>query len=212
VKAVLIPVKRFAQSKMRLAPHFSPDARAALAAALCADFFETIALITAADRVFVASAESEALERARACGWETIVETEQISESHSVDAASKVCVAKGASALLRIPMDLPLVRAADIDSILAEAADTPSCVIVPSCDGTGTNALLRSPPGLFPSHFGPNSFVQHLEEAKNCGARVTVLRNANIERDVDERDDLTAMAGKLRPNSATARWISRYLT
>ncbi|HEY4265747.1 MAG TPA: 2-phospho-L-lactate guanylyltransferase [Micropepsaceae bacterium] len=205
-------MKSFAQSKTRLAAHFSPQARAALAAALCADFFAMIAGVARANRVFVVSREPQALERARALGWETIVETEQISESHSVDAASRICAAQGVSALLRIPMDLPLVTAADIDEILAEAANAPSCVIVPSFDGTGTNALLRSPPSLFASHFGPDSFARHLEEAERCGARVKILHNAHIARDVDEWDDLRALLGHTRASSETARWISQHLT
>jgi 2-phospho-L-lactate guanylyltransferase len=107
-------------------------------------------------------------------------------------------------------MDLPLATAADIDAILAEGANAPSCVIVPSSDGTGTNALLRSPPALFPSHFGPNSFVQHLDEAKAARARVKILRNPRIERDVDEWADLDAIAGAVRAGSELAQWMSRY--
>ena len=30
-----------------------------------------------------------------------------------------------------------------------------------SLEGTGTNALLRTPPDLFPSRFGPNSLALH---------------------------------------------------
>jgi 2-phospho-L-lactate guanylyltransferase len=210
VKAILIPVKSFAQSKTRLAPYFSAEARLGLAAALCADFFAVVARVRCVDRVFVASREGQALERARAQGWETIAETEQISESHSVDAASRICAAQGVSALLRIPMDLPLATADDIDGILREAKDEPSAVLVPSWDGTGTNGLLRSPPTLFPSHFGPNSFALHLAEAKECGAQVTIMRNSRIERDVDEWDDLDAIARQVRAGSELARWMARH--
>jgi 2-phospho-L-lactate guanylyltransferase len=210
VKAILIPVKLFGESKTRLAPHYSATARAGLAAALCEDFFVVVAKVQRADRVFVASREPQALERAQANGWEIIAETEQISESHSVDAASRICERRGASALLRMPMDVPLATAGDIDAILAEANEPPAVVIIPSRDGTGTNALLRSPPTLFPSHFGPNSFVQHLEEAEHCGAQVKILRNPRIGLDIDELGDLDAVAGRLRPQSALARWMIQY--
>jgi 2-phospho-L-lactate guanylyltransferase (CobY/MobA/RfbA family) len=63
---------------------------------------------------------------------------------------------------------------------------------------------------LFPSRFGPNSFVQHLDESERCGARVKILRNANIERDVDEWDDFHALLGRTRPGSAIARWMAEY--
>jgi 2-phospho-L-lactate guanylyltransferase len=210
MKAILIPVKLFRDSKKRLGPHFSPDARSTLAAALCEDFFGTIAHVRSADRVFVVSQEPRALEWARANGWEAIVEREQISESHSVDAASRFCAEAGVRVLLRIPIDLPLARAEDIDAVFAATEDAPCVVVVPSRDGTGTNAILRSPPTLFPSHFGPNSFAAHLAEVERCRARVKILRNPRIGLDIDELEDLRALAGRAPPDSALARWVAEH--
>ena len=114
--------------------------------------------VRSVSRIVVVSKESEALELARKAGWETIVESRQSSESASVDFASRECAAQGIDALLRVPIDLPLAEPVDIEGLferLDEApAAVPSAVIVPSGDGTGTNALLRTPPELFPSRFG----------------------------------------------------------
>lgn len=208
MKAILIPVKEFHRSKKRLAEHFSEDARAALVEAMCEDFFRVVAKVRGADRVFVVSAERRALDLACNRGWKVIVESGQVSESHSVDAASRKCRALGVTSLLRLPIDIPLAEPADIESILREADGQPSIVIAPSRDGTGTNALLRSPPDLFPSHFGPGSFALHLSEAERCGAQVKVLHNPRIALDVDELDDLRALSRRLAPDSATARWLS----
>jgi 2-phospho-L-lactate/phosphoenolpyruvate guanylyltransferase len=79
---------------------------------------------------------------------------------------------------------------------------------VPSRDGTGTNALLRSPPDLFPSHFGPGSFAKHLQEARRRSARFRIVKNPRIAVDIDELDDLNAIAAGLKPGSATARWFN----
>jgi 2-phospho-L-lactate guanylyltransferase len=210
VTAILIPVKTFRESKQRLAAHFSADARADLAAALCEDFFRVVAEVRNAGRVFVVSQEPRALAWAKDRGWETFVEARQISESHSVDEASRYCAERGVRALLRIPMDIPLATAADIESVLAQAQNAPSAVLVPSRDGTGTNALLRSPPTLFPSHFGPNSFAQHLEEAERCGVQAKVLRDPRIELDIDELDDLRMVAGRVHPDTTLARWMTKH--
>jgi 2-phospho-L-lactate guanylyltransferase len=110
--------------------------------------------------------------------------------------------------LLRLPIDIPLVTAEDIENIFAVLAPRPSAVIVPSRDG-GTNALLRSPPDLFPSHFGPNSFALHLEEAERAKARIKIIRNERIALDVDEPKDLRAVAGRVSPHSATARLMQQ---
>jgi 2-phospho-L-lactate/phosphoenolpyruvate guanylyltransferase len=207
MKAILIPVKNFREAKKRLAPHFSPSDRAALAEAMLSDFFQVVAAVREIDRVFVISSEPVALERARALGWETISEAEQRSESSSVDAASRYCAQRGVKALLRLPVDIPLVQTCDIEAIFTELRAPRAAVLVPSRDGTGTNALLREPPDLFPSHFGPNSFEKHLAEAGRCSARVQVLRNPRLEVDVDEMEDFLELQGKLSPGSATSRWM-----
>src|SRR3974377_1029973 len=103
MKPSLIPVKEFRGAKKRLAPHFSPADRAALAEAMCEDFFSVVAATRCADRIFVISKEPRALSRARARGWETIVESHQTSESSSVDAGSRYCFEQGVRALLRLP-------------------------------------------------------------------------------------------------------------
>lgn len=210
MRAILIPVKEFQRSKERLAPHYSQDDRAALAAAMCEGFFRLVATVRGVDRIYVVSKEYKALTLARQLNWETIIESEQISESHSVDAASRYCEQRGVGGLLRLPIDIPLATAADIESILAELEEAPSAVIVPSRDGTGTNALLRSPPTLFSSHFGPNSFTLHLEEAERAGAKVKIVRNERLALDVDDAEDVREVAARLSDNTATSRRIRRF--
>jgi 2-phospho-L-lactate guanylyltransferase len=128
-----------------------------------------------------------------------------------VDGASRLCAEQGVTALLRIPIDIPLATSDDMDAILSAAETAPSAVIVPSRDGTGTNALLRSPPCLFPSHFGPNSFEKHVAEAERCGASRKILHNPRIALDIDEREDLRALAGGVRPESALGQWLAQHL-
>ena len=79
--------------------------------------------------------------------------------------------------------------------------------MVPSRDGTGTNAILRTPPALFPSHFGPNSFAKHRAEAEKIGARIIVRRNARLEMDVDDEVDLRELFGHDLTQTATGKWL-----
>lgn len=209
MKAILLPVKTFARSKERLSPHCSGDEREALVRALCEDMFRVVAQVKSADRVYVVSAEYHALSLARRLNWHVIDESEQVSESASVDAASRQCARDGVKALLRLPIDLPLVTPSDIETLFYFLEPAPSVVIVPSMDGTGTNALLRSPPDLFPSHFGPSSFALHIKEAEAAGAKIAIVRNDRIALDIDEPKDLRAAAGRVSPHSATARLINQ---
>ena len=173
------------------------------------DVFSAVAEARGVDKVFVVSNYGPALERAQDLRWEVIRERRQVSESDSVDRASRECAARGVGTLLRLPIDIPLLQSADVQSVLAAAGSAPASVLVPSRDGTGTNALLRTPPGLFRSHFGPDSFRKHLAEAAETGARVRVLRNARIELDVDDEDDLRILAAHEDVRGATKSWLQR---
>jgi 2-phospho-L-lactate guanylyltransferase len=158
-------------------------------------------------RIFVITNYAPAIETAAQHGWEIVREEHQVSESASVDFASRLCAEGGVAGLLRLPLDLPLVQAGDIDDLLATECAAPAAVIVPSRDGTGTNAILRTPPTLFPSHFGPNSFAKHRSEAERAGAKIIVRRNERLEMDVDDEADLRALLRYDLTQTATGKWL-----
>jgi 2-phospho-L-lactate/phosphoenolpyruvate guanylyltransferase len=209
MKAILVPVKDLRRAKQRLAPELSQAERTELAEAMFDDFCVSVAQVRCVDKIFMATNYEPAIERARALGWEVLRESSQESESASVDAASRICAGRGVISLARLPIDLPLIAPADIDEIFAAASGAPSAVIVPSRSGTGTNALLRTPPTLFASFFGPNSFPKHCREAERCGAQLTVLRNERLELDVDDWEDLQYLASRPDLPRATKRWLRR---
>jgi 2-phospho-L-lactate guanylyltransferase len=123
-------------------------------------------------------------------GWEVFRESKQVSESCSVDWASSLLEEQGVAAVLRLPADIPLVQARDLDALLDPAARGPAAVLVPSQDGLGTNALLRSPPLVFPSRFGADSLQSHLQEARSRGLQVTVRKMSRLALDLDLASDL----------------------
>jgi 2-phospho-L-lactate/phosphoenolpyruvate guanylyltransferase len=196
MRAILIPVKNLAHAKQRMADVFPQEQRTLLARAMLQDVFAAVADVDPAVPVFVVSSDAGALAAARARGWECLEERTQISESASVDAASRTCAARGVTALLRLPVDIPLVRAADIEAVLAACPAAPGAVLVPSRSGDGTNALLRAAPDAFPSRFGPDSLAKHREEARRCRVELRILRNPRIELDVDDEADLRVLAGQ----------------
>jgi 2-phospho-L-lactate guanylyltransferase len=111
--------------------------------------------------------------------------------------------------VLRLPLDVPLAQSANIDELLAIDCAPPALVIVPSRDGTGTNAILRTPPALFPSRFGNGSFAKHCGEAKRAGAQIIVRRNARLEMDVDDEADLLALVQHDLSGTETGAWLER---
>jgi 2-phospho-L-lactate guanylyltransferase len=209
MRALLLPVKDLHNSKQRLVNLLTPEERFGLAQAMLADTFRAVMGVRNADKIFVVTNYAPVIQIARENGWEILAEDQQISESASVDSASRQCEALGVTSLLRLPLDLPLVQAGDIDELLAIECATPGMVIVPSRDGTGTNAILRTPPTLFPSHFGPGSFAKHCAEAERCCAQIIIRRNLRLEMDIDDESDLRALLPYDLSETATAALLRR---
>ncbi len=185
---ILVPVKEHEHAKSRMAAVLDPGERAMLARAMFEDVVRV--LVSLPVPVAVVTNSSEAAGRATHLGWRLLWETRQISESASVDAASVQLAREGIASVLRLPADLPLVRPCDLEQVISGNPPPPFAVLVPSHDGAGTNAILRHPPDLFPSRFGQNSFILHLQEAKRSGAEVRVIENPNLALDLDDASDL----------------------
>jgi 2-phospho-L-lactate/phosphoenolpyruvate guanylyltransferase len=218
VRAILLPIKDLSKAKQRLAGVLTPKERFELAQAMLTDTTRAVLGVHQAGRIFVVTNYAPAMQIAEENGWELLWEERQISESHSVDAASRACMARGITGLLRLPLDIPLVQPGDIDALLETECRSNAVVLVPSYDGTGTNAILRCPPTLFPSHFGHGSFAKHREEAEQRDAQVIVCRNARLEMDVDEEGDLSLLVRHDLRGTTTGQWLresgvgARYLT
>src|SRR5438445_8963365 len=207
MRALLLPIKDLTNAKKRLIGVLTPGERFGLAQAMLADTMRAVRGVRRADKIFVVTNYLPALRVAMENSWETLPEERQISESDSVDTASRICEAGGVRAVLRVPLDLPLIQPDDIDDLLALEFESPALVIVPSRDGTGTNAILRTPPTLFPSHFGNGSFAKHLAEAELARAHVTIRRNPRLEMDVDDEADLRALLGHDLSGTQTGLWL-----
>jgi 2-phospho-L-lactate guanylyltransferase len=207
MRALLLPIKDLTHAKQRLTGVLTPEERFGLAQAMLADTLRAVCGVRRAGKIFVVTNYAPAMLAAKENGWEILREERQISESASVDAASRQCEQRGMTAVLRLPLDVPLVQASDIDELLAVECAAPGVVIVPSRDGTGTNAILRTPPTLFPSHFGSGSFAKHCGEAQRAGAQVFVRRNARLEMDVDDETDLRALAQHELSGTQTGVWL-----
>jgi len=190
MRYILIPVKDLTRAKQRLASMMTQEERTRLAWAMLENTFAAAARARNADRIAVVTLYPPAIELAAKYGMELIAEAEQISESASVDFGSKEAKRRGATAALRLPIDLPLVTERDIETVLDYDGSAPSVVIVPSRDGAGTNAILRRPPDLFPSRFGPGSLAKHLAEASAAKADCRVIELPGIALDIDDQNDV----------------------
>ena len=190
MKALLIPVKDPSRGKTRLSDFLTTDHRRRLAWAMLEDVIRAAAAASEPDRVVVVTSFDLAAERARKAGFEVLIEESQTSESASVDWASRLLREQNFDLVMRLPADVPLVRAEDIDRLLATRVPCPGTLLVPSHEGTGTNAIIRTPPDIFCSRFGPNSLELHQHEASSAGAECLIVANERIAIDIDEPADI----------------------
>jgi len=204
----LLPVKAPAQAKLRLRTLLSPEEREQLARVMFDEVFGVLLSARGLDRVVVASSDAEILRRAAAGRAGTLAETSQNGHSSSADSAARKCMEWGATTLLLVPTDVPLLKATEIESLVATAMALPAprVVIVPSADGMGTNALVRTPPDVIESRFGPGSFAAHLEQARARQAAVAVARPEGLVLDLDTPEDVARFLER-RPGGATAELL-----
>jgi 2-phospho-L-lactate/phosphoenolpyruvate guanylyltransferase len=203
MRALVVPFKDPSRGKTRLAALLTARERARLAWAMFEDASVAASDARQPDKVVLVSSYQPAIDRARTLGWEVLTEESQQSESASVDWASAMLAARGFDTVMRLPADLPLVRAEDIDEIFSIKLSTHAALLVPSRDGSGTNAIVRTPPNLFPSRFGPNSLALHKAEASKAGAECLIRENHRIALDVDEPADIALVIERTAATSST---------
>ena len=186
----LVPVKSLSAGKSRLAPVLPDKEREALSvymlekvldALLLTGRFHWIGVVTDDPRVEAVAREREA---------HTLREDGAINENRSITYGSRICREMGANSLLVIHADLPLVTAGDIETLISTGGGAPKVVICPSKEGTGTNALYRTPPEVIPACFGPGSFSRHVAEAAARNIPWEKCSLPGIAMDLDTPDDL----------------------
>lgn len=188
----ILPVKSPRNAKQRLNGFLSVEDRETLARLLFRQTFAALCGADGIDRVVVATSDQEVSRHARGAGVTVFEESEQLSHSVSADAACLRAKEMGATTAMLVPIDVPTVAPADFTR-LAESVPSgarPGLIVVPSADGTGTNALVRTPPDCIQSRFGPGSFRAHCDQALANGLALDVLCLPGLMFDIDTPEDV----------------------
>lgn len=183
----ILPIKRFERAKTRL----DVPGREEIAADMVIRVLDALAASAALDHVLVVTGDPIAVSHAAERGFEVVDEPALAGHSAAAALGVERAVALGAQRVLLVPGDCPLLTGADVDALLARHAE-PGVVVVPDRHGTGTNALLLSPPHAIAPAFGEGSRARHERLAAEAGAACAIDAVPALLLDVDTVDDLAA--------------------
>jgi 2-phospho-L-lactate guanylyltransferase len=192
----VVPVRTLEGGKTRLGGALDAEEREELIVGMLRHVLTTLRTWDGATDVLVVSPDPVLLAVARESGVRTLRQ-----RAGDLNAAIRLgradAAAGGATALLVLPGDLPLLAGAALDR-LRDAADAAMAAgsgaslvaIVPADARSGTNALLLSPPDVIEPAFGPDSLRAHLEAARAVGASVQLVEDPSLGFDLDTPAEL----------------------
>jgi 2-phospho-L-lactate/phosphoenolpyruvate guanylyltransferase len=193
----VVPAKRLEGALRRLAPLARP-VRRELQVAMLRDVFGACAGASGLAGLLVVTSDPDVAALARA-----VADAEVIGDhdpprgmNGAVARGLEAVDGRGAEAALVMTADLPLARPEDVTAILAAALPAPSALLVPSHEGTGTNAMLLRPPAAIAPRLGPGSLARHLALARRRGVTARQLPRPRLALDIDTPRDLAALIAR----------------
>lgn len=183
----IIPLKALGEAKGRLAEVLDAGARRDLVAWMAQRVLAACRECDRIDDVLVVAGDDEAAAVAVAAGARCMVVT-QPGLSTALTRADAATA--GTEATIVVAADLPGATAHDLRAMIsALPPEGPAVVIAPTVDG-GTGALLRRPPGVIATAYGPRSAAAHARLAYAAGVAPVTLHRPGLAADVDTPEQM----------------------
>lgn len=206
----ILPVKRFAAAKQRLAAGVGKERRAAIVAAMLEDVLEAIGATRLVERTIVVTSEPRAVELATAAGAEIVADPDEGGHSGAALAGMARARELGAECALLLPGDCPLLDPRELERLLTGVPGN-YVIVVPDRHGTGTNALALAPPDAIEPAFGEGSCARHVAAAREAGTPHSVEELPSLGLDLDTPADVIALTRVLEADRSRARRTAKAL-
>ncbi len=206
----VLPVKRLGAAKQRMAAGIAGGQRRDLAEAMVADVLEAIGQARAIERTIVVTGDPIAQELASEAGAEVIPDPEDAGHIEAAQAGIARAETEGAERVALLAGDCPLLDARELDRLLTGVPGN-YVGVIPDRHGTGTNALLLSPPDAIVPAFGEGSRARHVEAARQAGIPFGIEELPSIELDLDTPGDVIALQRELAKQPKRARRTAKAL-
>jgi 2-phospho-L-lactate/phosphoenolpyruvate guanylyltransferase len=192
----VLPIKTFSEAKRRLRYELSPGDRRALVEAMFCDVLIALRRARSVDRVVVVSGDNAAQQIAAGYGA-SVVSDDERGHNNAAQVGVRTALELGAERALLVPGDCPALSPEEVDALIARPTGQRSVLIVPDRHGTGTNALLITPPDAVVPSFGPDSRKRHEATASEHELEAEVVEVASLAMDVDTPEDLETLQSTL---------------
>jgi 2-phospho-L-lactate/phosphoenolpyruvate guanylyltransferase len=209
----ILPVKTFAKAKQRLDESLDLGTRRVIAQAMYCDVLVALRRAKRVDEILVITADDHAAQIAGGYGASVLIDHERGHNAAASVGVLAACRANAECALL-VPGDCPLLDSVEVDELIGRGP-APGAVIVPDRHGTGTNALLLTPPASLEPSFGAGSCARHQANAERGGIAAEVVEVSSLALDIDTTDDLELLHNVLdstHGRAAHTRGALRQLT
>lgn len=194
----IVAVNARARCKTRLGALLGPGRRVALARAMLERVLGAVCSAPVVDSVLVVSPE-----RDRVANDIPVIQDAGLDLNAAFDAGRRVARDRGATALLLLPADLPLLRPVDLCR-LVQTGRRGRVAIAPDRHGRGTNGLYLPADAPFVLRFGTESCVRHQAESRRLGLTVELVRSPGLQADLDTAEDMPALLAHRRGSAALA--------
>jgi 2-phospho-L-lactate guanylyltransferase len=192
----VVPIKSLANAKQRLANTLAGGSRRSLVQAMFTDVLASLRRTQGVDAIAVVTDDAVADSLASGDRVAVLPDERQAGQSAAAEVGVAYARAHGFERVLLVPGDTPLLDAVEVEELLMRSeGDEIAVAIVPDRHGTGTNALLITPPGAFAPSFGPGSLERHVQAARDGGIVHRVEPVPSLALDVDTPEDLAALWG-----------------
>jgi len=189
----ILPVKRFAEAKERLADDLSAGTRRALTESMVTDVLMALRRTKSIDEVLVVTSEPTAEAIGHGYGATVIADHVEGGQTAAALIGIEHAIERGAARVLLVPGDCPALDPVQLAELLDRPALGRSVTLVPDRHGTGTNALVLVPPDVIVPAFGEGSRARHEQAAADAGVPCAVEHVQTLLIDVDTGDDLVAL-------------------
>jgi 2-phospho-L-lactate guanylyltransferase len=192
----LVPLRGLEDAKTRLGAELDPEERVELVIAMSTRTLTATRDAPGIRGTVLVTADPAAAVLAEGLGALTIVQRLP-GLNAALREARSIALEHGATSVLILPIDLPEISADAIEVLLRAGAEhmalgRPLVLAVPDRHGTGTNALLVTPPTAIEPAFGEGSFAAHRSAAAGVAGAVFVRHAGPLTLDVDTGADLLA--------------------